>query len=112
MKNIAEHRCAAGNVIDGAIRDVAAFAASDLPCFARAVIHRGPIRAGRAKSTCRSRGLGDSTRDIVVGGEHGVVSFPFDRIYIARGGAYQIACGKEIMVSIREGPYQGSDGKS
>jgi regulator of RNase E activity RraA len=46
MKCIAEHRGAAGYVIDGAIRDVAAFAATDFPCFARAVIHRGPYKSG------------------------------------------------------------------
>ena len=53
MKTIAEYRGAAGYVIDGAIRDVAAFAASDFACFARNAIHRGPTRAGPAKSTCR-----------------------------------------------------------
>src|SRR6185312_12874020 len=46
MKNIAEYRGAAGYVIDGAIRDVAAFAASDFPCFARSAIHRGPYKSG------------------------------------------------------------------
>jgi regulator of RNase E activity RraA len=46
MKNIAQYRGAAGYVIDGAIRDVAAFAASDFPCFACAVIHRGPYKSG------------------------------------------------------------------
>ena len=46
MKNIAEYRGAAGYVIDGAIRDVAAFAASDFPCFARTAIHRGPYKSG------------------------------------------------------------------
>ena len=33
-------------MIDGAIRDVAAFAASDFPCFARTAIHRGPYKSG------------------------------------------------------------------
>ena len=46
MKDIALHRGAAGFVIDGAIRDVAAFRASDFPCFARGVIHRGPYKTG------------------------------------------------------------------
>ena len=55
MKNIAEHRGAAGYVIDGAIRDVAAFAASDFPCFARVPFTAVPTRAGPAKSTCRFR---------------------------------------------------------
>ncbi|MGG2377460.1 RraA family protein, partial [Salmonella enterica] len=46
MKEIAQHAGAAGYVIDGAIRDVAAFEAGDFPCFARAVIHRGPYKNG------------------------------------------------------------------
>ena len=46
MKNIAQWRGAVGYVIDGAIRDVAAFAADDFPCFARSVIHRGPYKSG------------------------------------------------------------------
>ena len=46
MKNIAQWRKAEGYVIDGAIRDVAAFAGDDFPCFARAVIHRGPYKNG------------------------------------------------------------------
>ena len=47
MKTIAEKRGVAGFVIDGAIRDSAAFAASDFPCFARGVTHRGPYKDGR-----------------------------------------------------------------
>src|SRR4051812_29224814 len=46
MMTIAQYRGAAGYVIDGAIRDVAAFAASDFPCFARTAIHRGPYKSG------------------------------------------------------------------
>src|SRR5262249_32013773 len=46
MKNIAQWRKAEGYVIDGAIRDVAAFADDPFPCFARAVIHRGPYKNG------------------------------------------------------------------
>src|ERR1700741_2748645 len=42
MKTIAEWRKAEGYVIDGAIRDVSAFAAAHCPCFAREVIHRSP----------------------------------------------------------------------
>ncbi len=64
MKNIAEYRGAAGYVIDGAIRDVAAFAASDFPCFARAVIHRGPYKSGPGEINVpvSHRRLGDIAR--------------------------------------------------
>ena len=78
MKNIAEHRGAAGYVIDGAIRDVAAFAASDFPCFARAVIHRGPYKSGPGEINVPVSIGGSvvSPGDIVVGDEDGVLSFP------------------------------------
>src|SRR5919198_592670 len=46
MTNIALHRGAAGYVIDGAIRDAGALAASDFPVYARAAIHRGPYKSG------------------------------------------------------------------
>lgn len=99
MKNIAQWRKAEGYVIDGAIRDVAAFAADDFPCYARAVIHRGPYKNGPG--------------EIVVGDEDGVVSFA------AAGAAAlldavraQVAREEETLKAIREGRYQGSYGKS
>jgi RraA family protein len=78
MKNIAEWRKAEGYVIDGAIRDVAAFAAADFPCFARAVIHRGPYKSGPGEINVPVSIGGSviSPGDIVVGDEDGVVSFP------------------------------------
>ena len=78
MKTIAEYRGAAGYVIDGAIRDVAAFAASDFPCFARTAIHRGPYKSGPGEINVPVSIGGSviSPGDIVVGDEDGVVSFP------------------------------------
>lgn len=46
LMNIAIHRKAAGMVIDGAIRDVAAIAQMDLPCLARGTTHRAPYKDG------------------------------------------------------------------
>ncbi len=78
MKNIAQHRGAEGYVIDGAIRDVASFADSDFPCYARAVIHRGPYKNGPGEINVPVSIGGSviSPGDIVVGDEDGVVSFP------------------------------------
>ena len=42
----AQQRGCAGFVVDGAIRDSAAFAAADFPCYARDVTHRGPFKTG------------------------------------------------------------------
>src|SRR2546430_4780937 len=73
MKTIAEYRGAAGYVIDGAIRDVAAFAASDFPCFARTAIHRGPYKSGPGEINVPVS-IGGSVitpGDIVVGDQDG-----------------------------------------
>ena len=115
MKNIAQWRKAEGYVIDGAIRDVAAFAGDDFPCFARAVIHRGPYKNGPGEINVPVTIGGSviSPGDIVVGDEDGVVSFP------AAGAAAlleavraQIKREEETLKAIREGRYQGSYGKS
>lgn len=76
-------RCAiargcAGFVIDGAIRDVAAFHAADFPCHARGVSHRGPYKLGPGALNVPVAIGGQVVMpgDIVVGDEDGVVSFP------------------------------------
>ena len=115
MKSIAEHRGAAGYVIDGAIRDVAAFAASDFPCFARAVIHRGPYKSGPGEINVPVSigGAVISPGDIVVGDEDGVVSFSQAAApALLEAVKAQIAREEATLVSIREGRYQGSYGKS
>ena len=115
MKTIAEYRGAAGYVIDGAIRDVAAFAASDFPCFARTAIHRGPYKSGPGEINVPVS-IGGSViapGDIVVGDEDGVVSFPAaTAATLLEAVRAQIAREEQTIISIREGRYQGSYGKS
>lgn len=115
MKNIAEHRGAVGYVIDGAIRDVASFAAADFPCFARAAIHRGPYKSGPGEiniPVCIG-GSVISPGDIVVGDEDGVVSFPASMAPpLIEAVRAQIVREEETIKAIREGRYQGSYGKS
>ncbi|SKC99339.1 Regulator of RNase E activity RraA [Burkholderia sp. CF099] len=111
MKAIAEWRKAEGYVIDGAIRDVAAFAASDFPCFARAVTHRGPYKNGPGELNVPVSvgGCVISPGDFVVGDEDGVVSFPAavaeNLLDVVQA---QIAREEEIMRTIREGRYEGT----
>src|SRR5215471_3484880 len=115
MKNIAEWRGAAGYVIDGAIRDVAAFAASDFPCYARAVIHRGPYKSGPGEINVPVSVGGSviSPGDIVVGDEDGVVSFPAAMgATLLEAVRAQVAREEEMLKAIREGRYQGSYGKA
>ena len=115
MKTIAEHRGAAGYVIDGAIRDVAAFAASDFPCFARAVIHRGPYKSGPGAINVPVSigGMVVAPGDIVVGDEDGVVSFAQSvAANLLEAVNAQIKREADTLTAIREGRYQGSYGKS
>ena len=109
MKDIAEHRGAAGFVIDGAIRDVAAFRASDFPCFARGVNHRGPYKTGPGiiNAPVSIGGTVISPGDIVVGDEDGIVSFPpavADTLITAVRA--QVAREDDTLKAIREGRYE------
>jgi len=71
------HGCA-GVVVDGAIRDVAAFEADSFPCYARGHIHRGPYKdgPGEVNVPVSIGGQVINPGDIVVGDEDGLVSFP------------------------------------
>ena len=66
----------AGFVIDGAIRDVAAIRASDLPCYARSVTHKGPYKngPGAINVPISIGGLVVNPGDLVVGDEDGIVA--------------------------------------
>lgn len=114
MKTIAESRGVAGFVIDGAIRDTAAFAASDFPCFARGVTHRGPYKDGPGELDVPVAIAGTvvSPGDIVVGDEDGVVTFP---ISVAKelSAAVQAHIAREaaIIQSIHAGTYAGAYAK-
>jgi regulator of RNase E activity RraA len=77
MKAYAETRGVVGFVIDGAIRDVAAFTGSDFPCYARGETHKGPYKDGPGEIHVPVivGGLIVNPGDIVVGDEDGVVAF-------------------------------------
>lgn len=74
----AESRGVAGFVIDGVIRDVAAFRVSSTPCYARGVIHRGPYKNGPGEINGRVSigGLVVNPGDLIVGDDDGVVAVP------------------------------------
>lgn len=73
----AQQRGCAGFVLDGAIRDTAAFHAADFPCYARGVSHRGPYKLGPGAMNVAVSVGGQVVHpgDIVVGDEDGVVAF-------------------------------------
>lgn len=66
----------AGFVIDGAIRDVAAFRAGSMPCYARGVTHRGPYKngPGALNVDISIGGLVVHPGDLIVGDEDGIVA--------------------------------------
>lgn len=66
----------AGFVIDGAIRDVSAIRASDLPCYARGVTHKGPYKngPGALNVPVSIGGLVVHPGDLIVGDDDGVVA--------------------------------------
>ncbi len=76
----AQQRGCAGFVIDGAVRDTAAFEAADFPCYARGVSHRGPYKLGPGAINVPVTVAGQVVLpgDLLVGDEDGVVSFAAD----------------------------------
>lgn len=68
----------AGFVVDGAIRDVAAFEDGNLPCYARGVTHRGPYKSGPGEINVPVAidGMVVMPGDVILGDGDGVVAFP------------------------------------
>src|SRR5690606_25524602 len=78
MTSVANMRGAAGCVLDGAVRAIAAIGKSSFPCCARAGIHLGPYKNGPGEINVPVSigGLTVNPGDIVVGDADGVVAFP------------------------------------
>jgi RraA family protein len=77
MMSRAKQMGVAGFVIDGAIRDVGAFATAGFPCYARGVTHRGPYKTGPGEINVPIAvdGMVVMPGDVIVGDEDGVVAF-------------------------------------
>jgi RraA family protein len=105
MTLYARSRGIAGFVIDGAVRDVAAFAAGDFPCYARGHVHRGPYKAGPGEINVPVAigGLVIEPGDVVVGDEDGLVAFPAAEAAALLGRARAWAAQEEeAKAAIRE----------
>jgi len=78
MLRLAQKRQIAGFVIDGAIRDTAAFTADTFPVYARGVTHRGPYKDGPGEINVPVSvgGLVIEPGDIIVGDEDGLAVVP------------------------------------
>lgn len=108
MMRVAISRGVAGFVIDGAVRDVAAFRAAGFPCYARAVTHRGPYKCGPGESAAPVvvDGVPVSQGDVVVGDEDGVVFVARERAAdIAAAARAKLAAEAQTLAQIAAGAY-------
>lgn len=108
MKNVAKMRGFAGVVIDGAIRDVAAYRSDDFPCYARGVCHRGPYKDGPGEinvPVCIG-GMVVNPGDIVVGDDDGVLFIkPSEARPIAEAARKKFAAEAATFEAIRKRAY-------
>lgn len=113
MAAVAKMRGAAGFVLDGAVRDVAALAKTDFPVFARAGNHLGPYKNGPGEINVAVTigGMVVNPGDIVVGDADGVVAFP-QPVAAALLEATRAQSAKEdaILRGIAAGQYAGAYG--
>lgn len=113
--NIAQSKGAAGIVVDGAIRDVAAIKAGEFACFAKGVNHKGPYKTGPGKFgiSVAIGGMVVNPGDIIVGDEDGLVAFaPEQARFVIDAVAAQEAREAAILKSIHEGKYAGAYGNT
>jgi RraA family protein len=111
MMMMAQKKGVAGFVLDGAVRDVAAFHAADFPCWARAVTHRGPYKDGPGEINVPVSigGTVVSPGDLVVADEDGIVTVPAERVEAVLGLARRQADKEEsIKLAINAGTYDKS----
>jgi RraA family protein len=108
MKNVAKMRGFAGIVIDGAIRDVAAYRSDDFPCYARGVCHRGPYKDGPGEinvPVCIG-GMVVKPGDIVVGDDDGVLFIdPAKAQAVAKAARAKFASEEATFEAIRKRAY-------
>lgn len=81
MKHYLQRRGCVGLIVDGAIRDVAAFENDSFPCYARGHVHRGPYKdgPGEVNVPVTIGGQVIYPGDVIVADEDGIVSFPISQ---------------------------------
>lgn len=108
MKNVAKLRRFAGIVIDGAIRDAAAYRDDDFPCYARGICHRGPYKDGPGEINVPVSvgGMVVCPGDVVVGDDDGVVFIAAaDAKAVAAASRRKAAAEEATLASIAAGAY-------
>ena len=100
-----------GLVVDGVVRDTAAFLQADFPCYARGVSHRGPYKNGPGALNVPVAIAGQvvTPGDIVVGDEDGLVTFaPSDAQRLLEAARRSAAKEEAIRAEILTGRVQQS----
>ena len=111
MMRIAIKNGATGIVVDGAIRDAAAFSEAGFPCFARGASHRGPYKDGPGEINVPVTvgGAIVNPGDVVVGDADGVVVVPLDDAEYVAGEAKKVVEKEAVtMRQIEEGTLDRS----
>jgi len=104
----AKRKGLAGLVVDGAVRDVAAYRTANFPCYARGHTHLGPYRDGPGEINVPVTigGLVVNPGDVVVGDEDGVLAFPPNEAPALLALAQALgAKEKQSKVAIEENHY-------
>jgi regulator of RNase E activity RraA len=111
MMLIARRNGATGFVIDGVVRDIAAFRAAGFPVFARGVNHRGPYKdgPGRINVPVRIGQMVVHPGDLVLGDPDGLLTLRPDEAEDVIGKAEaQLAKETGIMKQIEDGSIDRS----
>ncbi|MEK5272207.1 RraA family protein [Aeribacillus sp. FSL K6-8394] len=111
MLRLAQKKGIAGFVIDGAIRDSAAFASDCFPVYARGITHRGPYKDGPGEINVPIvvAGMFVKPGDILVGDEDGLVAVPCQHAEeILEKAQAQKRREQEILKQIEEGTVDRS----
>jgi len=111
MMRIAEKKGISGFVIDGSIRDVAAFAANTFPVYARGVTHRGPYKDGPGEINVPVSvgGMLVHPGDIIVGDEDGLAVVPRELSHQILQLAREHAAKEEVIFrTIKDGTVDRS----
>ena len=111
MKNVAKMRGFKGIVIDGAIRDVAAYREDTFGCYARGVCHRGPYKDGPGEINVPVSidGMVVHPGDIVIGDDDGVVFVsPAEAKAVAAASRKKLDDETKTLEGIANGKYDGA----
>lgn len=111
MLRIAQKNQIAGFVINGAIRDVAAFEEDTFPVYACGVTHRGPYKDGPGEINVPISlgGMIIEPGDIMLGDEDGLVAIPYkEAAELLEKAKKQKLAEDKILASIEDGTVDRS----